>query len=163
MADYIHLVNRRTRIAFRRTITDAQIPMRSTEGAACFDAYLPQTYDPLVPGEIRIVNLGFQVEVPKGYELQVRARSGLASKGLIVANGVGCVDSDYRGDVGVILYNLSGMIMPLNKGDRVCQLKLSYTPDCYFEEVDLIEETERGSGGFGSTRGHDSLTEGDVA
>ena len=144
-------------VNFRRTKTYTQLPSKSTEGAACYDAYIPETYKPLEPGEIRIVNLGFQVEVPYGYELQVRSRSGLASRGIMVANGVGCIDSDYRGDVGVILINLSGAIQPLNVGDRICQLKLSQAPDIEWQIVDEVDLTERGEGGFGSTRGHESV------
>lgn len=80
-------------INFRRTKTYAQLPKKATSGSACYDCYIPEQYAPLEPNEVRIVNLGFQVEVPSGFELQVRSRSGLASKGILVANGVGCVDS----------------------------------------------------------------------
>jgi dUTP pyrophosphatase len=76
---------------------------------------------------------------------------------MTVANSPGCVDSDYRGEVGVILMNLSNMIMPLNKGDRVCQLKLALAPEFEFVEVDVIKDTERGANGFGSTKGSDIL------
>jgi len=145
-----------TEIKWKRLKTHAQLPTKSTDGAACYDAYLPENCS-LMPGEIKIIPLGFSVEVPVLYELQVRARSGLASKGIIVANGVGCVDSDYRGEVGVILCNYSGMPVLFNTGDRICQLKLSYAPQVYWNMVDEIEETERGEGGFGSTKGHGSL------
>lgn len=138
-------------VKFRRMKTDTIIPTKATAGSACYDAYIPEQLQPLYTGERRIVNLGFQVEVPEGYELQVRPRSGLASKGILIANSPGCIDSDYRGDVGVILVNLSEMIFPLNKGDRICQLKLSAAPTIDWEVVDEIEETERGEGGFGST------------
>lgn len=138
-------------VKFRPTKTYTKLPTKGTTGAAAYDAYLPETNPPLNPGEIRIINLGFQVEVPDGYELQVRARSGLASKGILVANGVGCIDSDYRGDCGVILMNMSGAIQPLNQGDRICQLKLSLAPDIEWEVVDTVDTTERGEGGFGST------------
>lgn len=139
------------RVGFKRLHTDAQIPTKATEGAACYDAYLPSTYISLSPWETRIIPLGFSVEVPIGYELQVRARSGLASKGIIVSNGVGCIDSDYRGEVGVILTNLSGMIQPLEQGMRVCQLKLSPAPEIEFEILDELSKTDRGGGGYGST------------
>lgn len=138
-------------VNFRPTQTYTKLPIKSTIGAACYDAYLPDSFPPLMPGDCRIINLGFQVEVPYGFELQVRSRSGLASKGIIVANGIGCIDSDYRGDVGVILLNLSGAIQPLNQGDRICQLKLAYAPDISWNIVDTLDFTERGSGGFGST------------
>lgn len=138
-----------TEIKWKRIKTHATLPSKSTKGAACYDAYLPENCT-LVPGEIKIVPLGFSVEVPANYELQVRARSGLASKGILVANGVGCVDSDYRGEVGVILFNCSGMPVLFNQGDRICQLKLSYAPVVQWTIVDEIEETDR-TGGFGST------------
>ena len=138
-------------VSFRPTHTGTRIPTKGSAGAACWDAYLPCNYPALEPGEIRIINLGFQVEVPNGFELQIRSRSGLASKGIIVANGVGCVDSDYRGDVGVILCNISGAIQPLNMGDRVCQIKLAHAPDITWNLVDTITETERGENGYGST------------
>ena len=108
---------------------------------------------PLYPGEIKVINLGFSVEVPNGYELQVRSRSGLATKGCFVVNGVGCIDSDYRGDVGVILGNMSQGIIPLVKGIRIAQLKLSAAPNINWEVIDEVSETDRGTGGFGSTGG----------
>ena len=144
-------------INFRRTKTYTQLPTKGSLGAACWDAYLPETYPPLEPGEIRIVNLGFQVEVPYGYELQVRSRSGLASRGIMVANGVGCIDSDYVNDVGVILINTSSAIQPLNMGDRICQLKLSEAPEIEWNIVDEIVDKGTRKGGFGSTGGHSCL------
>lgn len=147
-------------VKFRKVATDAILPKRATSGAACYDAYLGHTHPPLMPGECRAIPLGFQVEVPEGYELQVRARSGLASKGVIMANGVGTIDSDYRGEVGAILINLSGMIMPLNKGDRICQLKISEAKTIDWEIVDEIGNTERGEGGYGSSGGHEWVNPG---
>jgi dUTP pyrophosphatase len=141
-------------INIRQMVTGMKMPTKATKGSACFDAYLPESYAPLRSGEIRIVDLGFQVEVPEGYELQIRSRSGLASKGIMVANGVGCVDSDYRGNVGVILLNASQSIQPLNKDDRICQLKLALAPEFEWNEVDIVDCTERGEGGFGSSGGY---------
>lgn len=132
------------------------VPKKSTSGAAAFDAFLPETYQPLMPGENRIVPLGFKVNIPKGYKLEVCARSGLASKGIIVSNGVGIVDSDFTHEVGVILWNASGAIQPLNKGDRICQLALAEVIDFEWVESNVAEVTERGSG-WGSSGGHDSL------
>ena len=73
--------------------TGTQTPKTSTPNAACFDCYLPTTYQPLMPGEVRIVPLGFKVDIPSGYKLEIYSRSGLASRGIIVANSVGQVDS----------------------------------------------------------------------
>jgi len=144
-------------VKFKRLKTGAEVPKKMTSGSACFDAVLPESYNPIVPREIRIVPLGFSVELPTSFEMQVRARSGLASKGLIVANGIGTVDEDYTGEVGVILINLSQSIFPLNKGDRICQLAIREVPSFEFVVVDELSETERGEGGFGSTKGHESL------
>lgn len=138
-------------VKFKRNHNDAKVPVKSTKGAACYDVIIPENQNPLTPGEIRIINLGFSVEVPEGYELQVRSRSGLATKGVFVVNGVGCIDSDYRGDVGVILGNMSQSIIPLSRGTRIAQLKLSFAPDIDWEIVDEVSETDRGEGGFGST------------
>lgn len=140
-------------VKFKRNHNNAVIPTKSTKGAACYDVVIPEDNKPLTPGEIRIINLGFSVEVPNGYELQVRCRSGLATKGCFVVNGVGCIDSDYRGDVGVILGNMSQGIIPLSRGTRIAQLKLSSAPDIDWEVIDEVSETERGSGGYGSTGG----------
>jgi dUTP pyrophosphatase len=139
------------KVNIKQMVTGMMMPTKATKGSACFDAYLPESYVPLRSGEIRIVDLGFQVEVPEGYELQIRSRSGLASKGIMVANGVGCCDSDFRGNVGVILLNASQSIQPLNKDDRICQLKLALAPEFEWNEVDVVDCTERGEGGFGST------------
>ena len=142
-------------VKFKRNHNDAKLPIKTTKGAACYDVFIPENQNALSPGEIRIVNLGFSVEVPEGYELQIRSRSGLATKGVFVVNGVGCIDSDYRGDVGVILGNMSQAIIPLSRGTRIAQVKLSAAPDINWEIIDEISDTERGSGGFGSTGGTD--------
>jgi dUTP pyrophosphatase len=138
-------------VKFKRLHTEAELPYKSTKGAACYDISLPIDYPPLNVGEIRIVPLGWSVEIPEGYEIQVRPRSGLASKGIMVVNSPGCIDSDYRGEIGVILMNISGMIQPLEKNMRICQLKLAYALDIDMQIVDEISDTERGEGGFGST------------
>jgi len=138
-------------VKFKKVHEGAKIPTRGTKGAACYDAYLPQDYLSLPVGETRVIGLGFQVELPNGFEMQVRPRSGLALKGITVANSPGCVDADYRGEVGVILTNNSGKDFALSKGDRVCQLKLSVCFIMDFQEVEDVAETERGAGGFGST------------
>lgn len=137
-------------VKIKKVHPKAILPTKGTEGAACLDAYSVMDYI-MYPSQTRIVNLGIQVEVPSGYELQVRARSGLASKGIMVANGVGCIDSDYRGNVGVILFNSTACNFSVKAGDRVCQLKLSAVPEIEWEEVYEVSETERSQGGFGST------------
>lgn len=138
-------------IKFKQLVNDVQLPKKATKGAACYDVYSPANYPPLVPGEFRVIPLGFSVKVPDGFELQIRARSGLSKRGIIVANGVGCIDSDYRGEVGVILGNQSSAIQPINKGDRICQIKVAFAPEIEWEEIDVLDCTERGEGGYGST------------
>jgi dUTP pyrophosphatase len=140
-------------IKFKRLHTYAELPKYATGGSACCDAILPTTYPALEPGEIRVVPLGFAVQLPDGWELQVRPRSGLASRGIVVANSPGCIDADYRGEVGVILMNMSGAIQPLLAGDRICQLKVAEAHKIQWEIVDEIDCTERGDGSYGSTGG----------
>lgn len=138
-------------VGFKRLHNYGEIPTYKHSGDAGMDAYLPTTYQPLSPGEVRVVPLGFAAEIPEGFELQVRGRSGLASRGILCHFGT--VDSSYRGEIGAILINISGAIQPLNKGDRICQLVLSQVPTCNWVVVDEIDCTERGEGGFGSSEG----------
>jgi dUTP pyrophosphatase len=140
-------------IKFKRLKTYAEIPTYAHSNDACCDAILPMDYAPLEPGEIRIVPLGFSVEIPLGWEIQVRSRSGLASRGIIVANSPGTIDAGFRGEVGVILINMSGGIQPLLAGDRVCQLKVARADQISWEIIDELSFTERGEGGYGSTGG----------
>lgn len=99
-----------------------------------------------------LIKTGIQMAIPEGYELQIRPRSGLALQGIIVANSPGTIDSDYRGDIGIILINLSDMPVIINDGDRIAQGVLA--PVIQITEWDIVDElptTERGEGGFGST------------
>lgn len=137
-------------IGFKRINTGAQIPTRATSGSAGYDCYLPETSNPIDQGQIRIVKLGFALEIPEGYCVRLVARSGLASKGLLVANAPALIDSDYKGEVGVILWSVGG-IFPLNKGDRVCQMTIEKVPESEFVVADELSESERGEGGFGSS------------
>ena len=106
----------------------------------------------LVPGARALVPTGLYLEIPVGYEAQVRPRSGLALKrGLTVLNAPGTVDADYRGEVGVILINLSAEEQRIESGDRVAQLLFAPVTRGELFEVQVLEDTARGSGGFGST------------
>lgn len=140
----------KVKIGFKRLNTGAQIPTRATSGSAGYDCYLPETVNPIDAGQIRIVKLGFALEIPEGYCVRIVPRSGLASKGLLVANSPGLLDSDFRGEVGVILWSVGG-IFPLNKGDRICQMTVEKVPESEFVVVDELSESERGDGGFGSS------------
>lgn len=104
------------------------------------------------PGRSALVPTGLYLEIPSGYEVQVRSRSGLALKnGIMVLNSPGTIDSDYRGEIKVILMNLSSEDFVINNNDRIAQLVLSRYEKAELVLSDKLEETERGSGGFGST------------
>lgn len=106
----------------------------------------------LKPLERTIVKTGLFIELPIGYEAQVRPRSGLAAKkGITVLNAPGTIDADYRGEVGVILVNLSNEDFTIQNGERIAQLVIAKHERAQWEEVDVLTETTRGAGGFGST------------
>lgn len=106
----------------------------------------------IVPGERVLVRTGLFIELPIGYEAQVRPRSGLAlKKGITVLNSPGTIDADYRGEIGVILVNHGEEIFKFTTGDRIAQLVVAKIEQVEFEEVLLLDETNRGTGGFGST------------
>ena len=106
----------------------------------------------LAPLQRAIVPTGLYMEIPAGYEAQVRPRSGLAAKkGVTVLNSPGTIDADYRGEVGVILVNLSDTPFVIQPGERVAQMVFSRFEQVQWEETDSLEESERGAGGFGST------------
>ncbi len=106
----------------------------------------------LDPGGRTLIPTGLYIEIPAGYEAQVRPRSGLALKrGLTVLNAPGTIDSDYRGELGVILVNLSQEVQTVEPGERIAQLLFAPVTRGQLVEVDILSETERGRGGFGST------------
>lgn len=106
----------------------------------------------LKPLERTIVGTGLFIELPVGIEAQVRPRSGLAAKkGITVLNAPGTIDADYRGEVGVILVNLSNEEFTINNGERIAQLVIAKHERAEWEQVELLSETDRGEGGFGST------------
>ena len=106
----------------------------------------------LSPGKRVLIKTGLFLEIPKGYEAQVRPRSGLALKnGITVLNSPGTIDADYRGEVGVIIINHGDNGFVINHGDRIAQLVFNKVEQAEWEEVDSLEETERGDGGFGHT------------
>lgn len=106
----------------------------------------------LLPGERRLVKTGVYIELPAGYEAQVRPRSGLALKhGISMVNTPGTIDSDYRGEIGVILINHGQEPFEYKKGDRIAQLVITQHSRAEFKITNSLSETERGSGGFGHT------------
>lgn len=139
---------------------DRSIPLPSyeTEGAAGADIRAnlpPEIRDAgltLIPMQRRIVPTGIRVEIPQGYEMQIRPRSGLALKhGITLPNTPGTIDSDYRGPLGVLLVNLGGEPYLIRHGDRIAQAIVAPVVQARFEPSDALSETPRGSGGFGST------------
>jgi dUTP pyrophosphatase len=125
------------------------MPSRRTEGSTGYDIYSSESVV-IKPGEVIAVPTGISVQVPQGFDLQVRVRSSLASKGIILANGVGTIDSDYTGEIKVLLANIGKKKYTINKLDRVAQLVLIKHEYIDFK-IDTLKETDRGSGGFGST------------
>lgn len=106
----------------------------------------------LAPLERVLVKTGLFVEIPLGYEIQVRPRSGLAfKKGITVLNSPGTIDADYRGEIGVLLVNLSSEPFVIEDGERIAQLVLASHEQAQWQQVDILEESNRGQGGFGST------------
>ena len=133
------------------------LPTYATDGAAGMDVCAAEDVE-LPPGGRHAVATGFAVAIPDGYEIQVRPRSGLAFKhGISVPNAPGTIDSDYRGELKVLLINHGQESFSIQRGDRVAQLVLAPVTRAAFAEVDDLDETSRGSGGFGSTGGHARL------
>ncbi len=133
--------------------SDNEIPAYATEDSAGVDlrAHLSEPVV-LQPLERRLIPTGLHIALPKGYEAQVRPRSGLAFKsGLTVLNAPGTIDADYRGDIGVILINLSNEPFTVNPGERIAQLVVAPYTRVDFEPVQSLDETVRGAGGFGHT------------
>lgn len=133
------------------------LPAYATDGAAGMDVVAAEAII-LRPGSRHAVATGFAVAIPAGYEIQVRPRSGLALKhGISVPNTPGTIDSDYRGEVKVIMINHSADDFAIERGDRIAQLVLAPVTLAAWDEVDSLDETARGAGGFGSTGGHGAL------
>lgn len=135
-----------------RNISNNPLPAYASAGAAGMDvrAWLPQGAIEIAPGERRLVPTGLYMAIPQGYECQVRPRSGLALKhGITVLNTPGTIDSDYRGEVGIILINHGHETFRIESGDRVAQLVFAACIQAEITAVDSLDETERGAGGFG--------------
>lgn len=142
-------------IGIKRLSEDALIPMKATDGAACFDLYVPKD-TPIHKGR-NIVPLDIAIELPRGTYAEIRPRSGFSAKGMEDVTGCrrdadvlhGCIDDDYRGNIGVIIRSEDFFI--LGKGTRVAQMLIADYHQCYLEEIEDLTESERGEGGFGST------------
>ena len=140
-------------VKIQKLNSEAKIPKYMSLGAAGCDvcACLDETLI-LQPGERAAVSTGLAVAIPEGFEIQVRPRSGLAiKKGLTVVNAPGTVDSDYRGEVKILMVNLSQEPVTIEHGDRVAQWIVAPVQQIQFNQVEALDETARGVGGFGST------------
>ena len=129
------------------------LPIYNTEQSAGVDlrAYIIKKIS-IKPLERTLVPTGLFIELPNGYEAQIRPRSGLAiKKGISVLNAPGTIDSDYRGEIMVVLINLSNENVEINNGDRICQMVINRHEKACFKEVIELNETKRGKGGFGHT------------
>ena len=127
------------------------LPQYATEQSAGLDlrANLDSPVE-LKPLERKLIPTGLYMALPKGYEAQVRPRSGLAiKKGITVLNSPGTIDADYRGEICVILINLSGQPFLINDGERIAQMVIARHEQAEWEQVDVLDETKRGAGGFG--------------
>jgi dUTP pyrophosphatase len=142
-----------TKILIKRLSNNIPLPKYETEGSSGMD--LSANVEKVVeiqPGKSVIIPTGIALSIPKNYEIQIRPRSGLAAKSQIsILNTPGTIDSDYRGELKVILVNLGEKIFKVEKGLRIAQMVLCPVIKAVLKEVNDLEETERGSGGFGST------------
>ena len=143
------------RIGIKRLSEDALIPMRATDGAACFDLYTPREF--AVQKGRNIIPLDLAIELPHGTYAEIRPRSGFSAKGFEDVHGCrkdadvlhGCIDCDYRGNVGVIVRSEDYFVIA--KGTRVAQMLIGNYLPCELAEVEELSSTDRGAGGFGST------------
>lgn len=130
-----------------------EMPQYKTEGSSGMDLSADiEDSVTLKPMQRYLVPTGIYIEIPIGYEAQIRARSGLAIKhGISLVNGIGTIDSDYRGEIKVILINLGDKDFIINKGDRIAQMIFAKIEIAKIEQVEIVEKTIRGTGGFGHT------------
>lgn len=143
-------INDMVQVKVKKLYSEARIPIRATSGSAGFDIYSIESVrvDP-IPGGVTI-HTGLAVELPPGYEIQVRGRSGLAFRDDIFVH-LGTVDSDYRGEIMVRLWNLGSKPFMINKGDRVAQIVINQIVNVDLVEVEELIDSERGIGGLGHT------------
>jgi len=137
-------------IKFKKMYDDAVLPSYATKGSACFD--IPSYYKvEILPGRTEIIGTGLAVEVPNGYMFELRPRSGISSKGVLLANSPATIDSDYRGEIKIIFHNSSRNTFSIYKGDRIVQGRIVELLEVKIVEVERLTETERGEAGIGST------------
>ena len=136
-----------------KIMTDGQMPSYQTSGSCGIDLYCSNDEDIIIePGEMKKINTDLRLEIPQGFFGAVYPRSSTGvKKHLMLANTVGVIDSDYRGEIMIFMYNYGKSPQAIKKGDRIAQLVIQPYEKCELIKVDNLEETDRGEGGFGST------------
>lgn len=160
MAD---LVQKNIKIKLKKLQDNAVIPDKATPGSSGFDLYSTQEMS-VMPLMSCVVSTGIAIELPEGYEAQIRTRSGWArNEGLMVLNSPGTIDSDYRGEIQVILYNAGQGIITIDEGSKIAQMVIAEVPQVSIEMSEDLNDTERGDNGFGSSgnSNDDRVYEGD--
>ena len=148
---YYYKINMDQKVMVKKLSPDAILPKYAKPGDAGFDLHACETVT-IHPHQTTIVPTGLAFAIPEGFEMQVRMRSGAALKTpLILHNAPGTIDSGYRGEIGLILHNLSDNPYTVEKGERLCQGIIAPVVSAWFEEVDTLPESERGANGYGST------------
>lgn len=139
------------KVVIKKEHPQARLPEYMTSGSAGADLYAVEGTE-ILPGQVLAVSVGFSMALPEGYEAQIRSRSGLAlNNAVCVLNSPGTIDSDFRGVLKVILANLGPDPFVIKPGDRVAQMVINRVSQAEFQEVEVLDETDRGEGGFGST------------
>ncbi len=154
MSDSVLVARNSNNVQLKKSHPDAVIPVYQTAGSAGADLVSVEDVD-IAPGKVVMVDVGFSIAIPEGFQIEVRPRSGLAVKHAVtVLNSPGTIDSDYRGPVKVLLINHGTEAYMVNKGDRIAQMVIAPVcrpSDGIIEEVKNLDATARGEGGFGST------------
>lgn len=136
-------------IKFKKLHPEAKLPVRAHDTDACFDCFATSIKD---HGDGRVeYGLGFSIEMPEGGRVDCRPRSSIHKTGLILCNSVGTIDEPYRGELRAFFYNIIKELPNYEVGEKIIQIKFEFVNDIEFVEVDELSDTERGSGGFGST------------
>jgi len=128
----------------------ALVPVKKSSDAAAYDIFSNETLT-LPPRMVTTIRTGIVLEIPRGWKGEIYSRSGLALKGVVVANQPGKIDSDYRGPIQILLLNWTSSYISIERGDRIAQLEINPVYDVDFVEVDELSKTDRGEGGLGST------------
>ena len=142
-----------TEVLIKKLSKNIELPRYETNGSSGMDLSANiEKQIKIEPGKTSIIPTGISVSIPKNFEIQIRSRSGLAAKSQIsVLNSPGTIDADYRGELKVILINLGNKTFVVEKGTRIAQMVLCPVVKAKFKEVDILDDTDRGTGGFGST------------